>query len=132
MVCYLRGRLRPARHHRGHLDDTATLDARVGCRVISTVVTGIGGGAIAVQYFRLQEWVDSVTGLVALGGLIFFKSYRVQTRGRLPLMEAHVLSLVPLDFLSLGDGTLPPNKRTWPVHSHSPASLATSGSERIA
>ena len=29
--------------------------------VISTVVTGIGGGAIAVQYFRLQEWVDSVT-----------------------------------------------------------------------
>ena len=34
-------------------------------------VTGIGGGAIAVQYFRLQEWVDSVTGLVALGGLIF-------------------------------------------------------------
>jgi len=33
--------------------------------------TGIGGGAIAVQYFRLQEWVDSVTGLVALGGLIF-------------------------------------------------------------
>ncbi len=39
--------------------------------LISTVVTGIGGGAIAVQYFRLQEWVDSVTGLVALGGLIF-------------------------------------------------------------
>ncbi len=39
--------------------------------MISTVVTGIGGGAIAVQYFRLQEWVDSVTGLVALGGLIF-------------------------------------------------------------
>jgi hypothetical protein len=26
---------------------------------------------IAVQYFRLQELVDSVTGLVALGGLIF-------------------------------------------------------------
>ena len=39
--------------------------------VISTVVTGIGGGAIAVQYLGLQEWVDSVTGLVALGGLIF-------------------------------------------------------------
>ncbi len=39
--------------------------------LISTVVTGIGGGATAVQYFRLQEWVDSVTGLVALGGLIF-------------------------------------------------------------
>jgi len=38
---------------------------------ISTVVTGIGGGAIAAQYFRLQEWVGSVTGLVALGGLIF-------------------------------------------------------------
>jgi hypothetical protein len=33
-------------------------------------ITGIGGGAIAVQYFGLQEWVDSVTGLVALGGLI--------------------------------------------------------------
>ena len=29
------------------------------------------GGAIVGQYFRLQEWVDSVTGLVALGGLIF-------------------------------------------------------------
>jgi hypothetical protein len=39
--------------------------------LISTVVTGIGGVAIAVQSFRLQEWVNSVTGLVALGGLIF-------------------------------------------------------------
>ncbi|MCM8622936.1 MAG: hypothetical protein NFW16_14665 [Candidatus Accumulibacter sp.] len=39
--------------------------------LISTVVTGIGGGAMAVQYFGLQEWVESVTGLVALGGLIF-------------------------------------------------------------
>lgn len=39
--------------------------------VISTVVTGIGGGAMAVQYFGLQAWVESVTGLVALGGLIF-------------------------------------------------------------
>jgi len=39
--------------------------------VISTEATGTGGGAIAVQYFHLQEWVDSVTGLVALGGLIF-------------------------------------------------------------
>ncbi len=39
--------------------------------MISTVVTGIGGGAIAVQYFGLQEWFDSVTGLVLLGGLIF-------------------------------------------------------------
>jgi hypothetical protein len=26
---------------------------------------------LPVQYFRLQEWVDSVTGLVVLGGLIF-------------------------------------------------------------
>ena len=34
-------------------------------------ITWIGGGAIAVQYFRLQEWVDSVVDLVALGGLIF-------------------------------------------------------------
>jgi hypothetical protein len=33
-------------------------------------ITWIGGGAIAVQYFRLQEWVDSVVDLVALGGLI--------------------------------------------------------------
>ncbi len=32
---------------------------------------GIGGGAIAVQYFWLQQWVDSVTGLAALGCLIF-------------------------------------------------------------
>ena len=39
--------------------------------VISTVVTGIGGGAIAVEYFGLQGWVHSVTGLAALGGLIF-------------------------------------------------------------
>ncbi|MCM8620496.1 MAG: hypothetical protein NFW16_01870 [Candidatus Accumulibacter sp.] len=39
--------------------------------LISTVVTGIGGGAMAVQYFRLQEWVDSMIGLVALGDLIF-------------------------------------------------------------
>lgn len=35
--------------------------------LISTVVTGIGGGAIAVQYFGLKEWG---IGLVALGGLI--------------------------------------------------------------
>lgn len=34
------------------------------------MVTGIGGGAIAVQYFRLQEWVDFVTRLVALSGVI--------------------------------------------------------------
>ena len=47
----------------------STLEWAVG--VISTIVSGIGGDAIAVQYFRLQEWVDSVTGLVALGGLIF-------------------------------------------------------------
>ncbi|WP_299161036.1 hypothetical protein [Accumulibacter sp.] len=39
--------------------------------LINTVVTGIGGGAIAVQHFRLQEWVDSITRLVALGGFIF-------------------------------------------------------------
>jgi hypothetical protein len=37
--------------------------------VISTVVTGIGGGAIAVKYFRLQAWVESVTRVVALGAL---------------------------------------------------------------
>jgi len=39
--------------------------------VISTVVTGIGGGAIAIEHFGLQEWVLSITGLAALGGLIF-------------------------------------------------------------
>lgn len=32
MVCYLRGRLRPARHHPVPLDDDAALDARVGRR----------------------------------------------------------------------------------------------------
>ena len=47
----------------------STRDWAVG--FISTVVTGIGGGAIASQDVRLQEWVDSVTGLGALGGLIF-------------------------------------------------------------
>jgi hypothetical protein len=30
----------------------------------SPVVTGRGGEAIAVQHFRLQEWVDSVAGPV--------------------------------------------------------------------
>ena len=39
--------------------------------VISTVVTGIGGGAMAIERFGLQEWVHSITGLAALGGLIF-------------------------------------------------------------
>lgn len=38
---------------------------------ISTVVTGPDRCAIAVQYFRLQEWANSVTGRVALGGLTF-------------------------------------------------------------
>ena len=35
------------------------------------MVTGIGGGAIAFQYFYLHKRVDSVTGIVALGGLTF-------------------------------------------------------------
>ncbi len=39
--------------------------------LISTVVTGVGGGAMAVEYFKLHEWVQSITGLMALGGLIF-------------------------------------------------------------
>jgi len=34
-------------------------------------LNGIVSGTIAVQYFGLQEWVDSETGLVALGDLIF-------------------------------------------------------------
>jgi len=33
---------------------------------VGTVVTAIGGGAFAVQYFGLQEWVDSVTGRVTV------------------------------------------------------------------
>lgn len=36
-----------------------------------TLVAGIGGGATADQYLHPPEWVESVTGLVALGGLIF-------------------------------------------------------------
>jgi len=47
----------------------STRESAVG--LVSSLVTGIGGGAVAVQYFRSQEWVASVTGLVALGGLIF-------------------------------------------------------------
>lgn len=39
--------------------------------LISTVVTGIGGGAMVVEYFGLHEWVRSITGLMAMGGLIF-------------------------------------------------------------
>ena len=39
--------------------------------LISTVVTGIGGGAITVEYFGLHDWVQSITGLMAMGGLIF-------------------------------------------------------------
>lgn len=39
--------------------------------LISTVVSSVGGGAVMVQYFQLQEWVHTVVGLVALGGLIF-------------------------------------------------------------
>ncbi len=46
-------------------------DREWAVEVISTVVTWIGGGAIAVQYCELQEWVESVIGLVTLGGLIF-------------------------------------------------------------
>ncbi len=34
-------------------------------------VNGTSGRAIAVQYFRLLESVDSLTGLVTLAGLIF-------------------------------------------------------------
>jgi hypothetical protein len=39
--------------------------------VISTAVTGVGGGAIAIEYLGLQGWVHSITGLAAMGGLIF-------------------------------------------------------------
>lgn len=39
--------------------------------LISTVVTSIGGGAIAVEHFGLHDWVHSPIGLLAFGGLIF-------------------------------------------------------------
>ena len=39
--------------------------------LISTVVSSIGGGAAAIQYFALHDWVHSQIGLLAMGGLIF-------------------------------------------------------------
>jgi len=39
--------------------------------LISTVVASIGGGAAVIQYFGLQSWVHSPTGLVAMLGLVF-------------------------------------------------------------
>lgn len=50
--------------------------------LIGAVVTGVGGGAITVQHFRLQECADSATGLLALvhltlGNLTLRCVYRV-------------------------------------------------------
>ncbi|MBG1252211.1 hypothetical protein F4W02_35110 [Burkholderia pseudomallei] len=39
--------------------------------LISTVVSSIGGGAATIEYLRLYEWVHSMVGLCAMGGLIF-------------------------------------------------------------
>ena len=39
--------------------------------LISTVVSSVCGGAVVVERFALHEWVYSVTGLCALGGVIF-------------------------------------------------------------
>jgi hypothetical protein len=39
--------------------------------LISTVVASIGGGAAVIEHFGLQHWVNSPTGLCAMGGLIF-------------------------------------------------------------
>lgn len=39
--------------------------------IISTVVASIGGGAVAIEHFGLQAWVDTPVGLVAMLGLVF-------------------------------------------------------------
>jgi hypothetical protein len=39
--------------------------------LISTVVASIGGGAAVIEHFGLHQWVNSPTGLCAMGGLIF-------------------------------------------------------------
>ena len=39
--------------------------------LISTVISSIGGGAAVIEHFGLQHWVNSPTGLCAMGGLIF-------------------------------------------------------------
>ena len=39
--------------------------------LISTVVSSIGGGAAAIQYFGVRDWVNSQVGLIAMGGVIF-------------------------------------------------------------
>ena len=39
--------------------------------LISTVVSSIGGGAVAIQYFGVRDWVNSQVGLMAMGGIIF-------------------------------------------------------------
>jgi len=39
--------------------------------LISTVVSSVGGGAVAIQYLGLHAWSGSQIGLMAMGGLIF-------------------------------------------------------------
>lgn len=39
--------------------------------LISTVVSSIGGAAVAVQYLGIESWVHSGVGLVAMFGLVF-------------------------------------------------------------
>lgn len=39
--------------------------------LICTVVSSVCGGAMLVQYLGVQAWAETVTGLIAMGGLIF-------------------------------------------------------------
>lgn len=39
--------------------------------LISTVTGSICGGAILISYFKLQAWMDTPVGLVAVLGLVF-------------------------------------------------------------
>lgn len=39
--------------------------------LICTFVSSICGGAVVVQHYGLQDWANSTSGLIALGGLIF-------------------------------------------------------------
>lgn len=39
--------------------------------LISTLIGSVAGGAAVVQHYRLQAWMDSYAGIVALIGLVF-------------------------------------------------------------
>src|SRR5690606_34596694 len=46
-------------------------DSEWTASLISTVMSGICGGAAVIMHFGLLHWADSYVGLVAMGGLIF-------------------------------------------------------------